>query len=234
MHAESLTPFVPFGQAHLIGVAVALAVGVGLPLAARRLPEPWHWRIAAILAACMLAQEVSKMVIRSGLYDYPLHEHLPLHLCGIALLASAVMLWRRSYRLYEVCYFWALGASIPALLTPDLQQGFPHPLYFVFFVGHGLVFTGAMYATLVYRFRPRLRSIGITAVATIALMILIAPVNVLLGTNYFYLRHKPLQPSIMDFLGPWPWYVAGLVGVGVVVCVICYLPFAFGGRRRHA
>ena len=39
-----------------------------------------------------------------------------------------------------------------------------------------------------------------------------------LGWNYGYLIRRPLRPSLLDHLGPWPWYiisatvVAGRVG----------------------
>jgi uncharacterized membrane protein YwaF len=25
--------------------------------------------------------------------------------------------------------------------------------------------------------------------------------------NYFFLMHKPITASILDILGPWPWYI---------------------------
>jgi hypothetical integral membrane protein (TIGR02206 family) len=57
-------------------------------------------------------------------------------------------------------------------------------------------------------------------------MLLMVIVNALLDANYLYLRAKPPGPSIYDYLGPWPWYVLSAWVLGLVVCVLCYLPFA--------
>ena len=34
-------------------------------------------------------------------------------------------------------------------------------------------------------------------------------INYLVGdtANYFFLAHKPFSASILDILGPWPWYI---------------------------
>jgi uncharacterized membrane protein YwaF len=33
------------------------------------------------------------------------------------------------------------------------------------------------------------------------------PINFLLGANYFYLMAKPINPSVLDYFGPWPIYI---------------------------
>ena len=36
-----------------------------------------------------------------------------------------------------------------------------------------------------------------------------------LGANYMFLRHKP-QYSILNNAGPWPWYIASMIGMLLV------------------
>jgi uncharacterized membrane protein YwaF len=33
------------------------------------------------------------------------------------------------------------------------------------------------------------------------------PVNYMLEANYFYLMAKPINPSVLDYFGPWPVYI---------------------------
>ncbi len=111
------------------------------------------------------------------------------------------------------------------MLTPDLLLGFPHPSFIHFFIGHGLILLGVLYATLVFEFRPTLGSVARAVSAALLMMLLIAPINLLLDTNYMYLCEKPLQTTLLEFMGPWPWYIISLVVIGTLVMLLCYLPF---------
>ena len=94
-----------------------------------------------------------------------------------------------------------------------------------------------MFATLVMGFRPTLRSLLTAMAVTAAYALLIYPVNLLLGSNYLFLLAKPAQPSPLDWFGPWPWYLPGLVGMVAGSLVMLYLPFAvidmLRARTRH-
>jgi uncharacterized membrane protein YwaF len=46
-----------------------------------------------------------------------------------------------------------------------------------------------------------------------------------LGTNYGFLRAKPVQPTLLNYLSPWPYYLPELVFVGIVFMIVCYAPF---------
>lgn len=164
--------------------------------------------------------------VRAGIYGMPLAEHLPLHLCGMTVTLGGFMLWLRSYRLYQVLYYWGTGGALVALVTPDVVQAFPHPEFFLFFMSHGLGFMSIMFATLVMGFRPRPRSLLIVMPITAAYALLMYPVNLLLGSNYLFLLAKPAQPSPLDWFGPWPSYLPGLVGMAAVALVLLYIPFA--------
>ena len=226
--------FVTFGTAHLVAAGVAVGLAVALPLLFRgRAGNASVQQAGRVLAVVLIVHEVFRIALRTGIYGQPLTEHLPLHLCGASLLLGALMLWRRSERLFEIVYFWGIGGSIPALLTPDIQPGFPHPIFVTFFTGHGLVLMGVFYATFVYGFRPTFKSIGMAIGWLVVLAAIVFPVNKLLGTNYLYLMHKPAQASPMDFLGPWPYYILGLAALTFVICVTCWLPFPLSRRLKR-
>ncbi|MBK1700708.1 TIGR02206 family membrane protein [Thiococcus pfennigii] len=218
--------FTLFGAAHLATLAGIAAVALGVALLARRVLTPgWQQRLGVLIGVLLIVHEGLTIWLQITLYGRAWNHVLPLHLCGIAIFVTAWMLIARSYRAYEIVYFWACAGTLQALLTPDLTLGFPAPAYLVFFIGHGLVVVGVLYAMLVYRFRPHVASIAWSVAAVLALIPIIAPLNLWLDTNYLYLCAKPSQASLMDHLGPWPWYILGLVGVGLVSCFVYYLPF---------
>ena len=141
---------------------------------------------------CVAAYIGIGLVLKTGVYGLPLQQILPLHLCDASVVLGALTLWLRSYRLYEVVLF--LGDRRRARGRCSRRTStwsFPHPLFIIFFVGHGLAFLSVMFATLVWGFRPRAVSILIALAATAAYSLLIFPVNLLLGSNYLYLMRKP-------------------------------------------
>ena len=229
--------FVLFGLQHWLGTGITLAIAVLLPLLVRRRASPRGQDTARkVIAVCMFIDIGLGPAVRAGIYGLPLAEHLPLHLCGMTVTLGAFMLWFRSYRMYEVLYYWGIGGALVALMTPDVVQAFPHPVFLLFFLSHGLGFMSIMFATLVMGFRPRPRSLLIVMPVTAAYALLMYPVNLLLGSNYLFLLAKPAQPSPLDWFGPWPSYLPGLVGMTACALFLLYVPFAvidlLGTRRQ--
>ena len=193
--------FEPFGLQHWLGTAIAVAVGVLVPMLLRWRADPQGQDTARkIIAICLIVDTGLGTVMRAGVYGLPLLEHLPLQLCGMSVILGAFMLWLRSYRLYEVLYFWGTGGVLTALLTPDVEQAFPHPLFLLFFLSHGLAFMAVMFATLVMGFRPRAASFLIVMPVTAACALLMYPVNLMLGSNYLFLLAKPGAAVAAGFL----------------------------------
>jgi uncharacterized membrane protein YwaF len=51
-----------------------------------------------------------------------------------------------------------------------------------------------------------------------------------------FIAHKPETASLMDMLGPWPWYILSLELVGLAVSLLLYSPFGLKDwrDRMHA
>jgi len=220
---EAIPAFELFGQAH---VTALILIVLALVLISRVPESDVATRTARTMALVLLLLVVLKPILYIGVYDQAWGRSLPLDLCRINEFLCIVMLWRRSYRIFEVAYFLALG-SIAALLMPNLPVGAPDPRFLLFFISHGLSVLGVLYAIFGYGFRPTLRSVGTVLIFLGVYTLLIAVLNQSLDANYLFLREKPAGASILDFLGPWPFYVIALIGIAIVLCFLCYLPFAF-------
>jgi hypothetical integral membrane protein (TIGR02206 family) len=159
---------------------------------------------------------------------------LPLELCDAALVLTLLTLVRPRVATAEVAYFWATSGSLLAMLTPDLQWSFPRWEFVVFFGLHGLVLASVSMLVFGLGLRPRrgapLRVLAITAGWTA----FVGLVDLLLGTNFMYLREKPPSPTPLDWMGPWPAYIAGGALLAFVLFELLALPFRRGWRSDGA
>ena len=216
-----------FGPSHLAALAATLLAGIAM---IRVSPAHGVTPLARGMAWTLLVLVVIKPIFYITVYDWPWTISLPLALCRINEFLCIYMLLKRSYRVFEIAYFLAIG-SVAALLTPDLPVGFPDTRFLLFFLSHGLTVLAVLYTIFAYGFRPTLRSVGAVFVFLALYTVLIAGLNLLLEANYLFLMEKPEGATILDYLGPWPVYVFVMVGMAIALCLLCYLPFAFAATK---
>jgi hypothetical integral membrane protein (TIGR02206 family) len=178
-----------------------------------------------VVSIVIVVQEIGRTVWYAAYGIFTFAESLPLNLCGFSIILMPFMLIMKNKTVFELLYFWGLAGATQALLTPDLAYDFPHWVYFRYFLAHGLIIVGCIYMTFVEKYRPTWKSILKTFIVTNILLGVIAIVNRLTGGNYMFICWKPESGSLLDFLGPWPWYILSLQGVGLVIFVLYYLPF---------
>ncbi|MDH3725539.1 MAG: YwaF family protein, partial [Thermoleophilia bacterium] len=49
--------------------------------------------------------------------------------------------------------------------------------------------------------------------------------DIVTGANYMFLREPPARGSLLDFMGPWPWYLVTATAMAVVVFIALEAPF---------
>jgi hypothetical integral membrane protein (TIGR02206 family) len=215
-----------FGSAHLWALALIPIVSFILVVAVRSMRNATVTRGVAFALAALLVLNTAVTYgarLTSGRFD--LATWLPMHLCDWATVAAILALFFHGQLPYELAYFWSLGGTLQALLTPDIVDDFPSIWFLVFFFGHGMVLVSVIFLTLAVGMRPWPQSLWRAFVWSNVYLLCAALVNYLFDANYGYLREKPQRGSLLDYLGPWPIYIAGLEIVAVFMFLVLYAPF---------
>jgi hypothetical integral membrane protein (TIGR02206 family) len=217
-----------WSDVHIAALAATTVAAALLVTGARRSGDAWAVPAGRALAVVILGGYCCEQLTYALRGEWTVEVNLPLHLTDAVTLVSVAALWRPdSALLVELVYFWALSASLQAVLTPDLGESFPDVLYFTYFVTH----SGAVAAAclLVFGARRALlpgavwRVYGLTA----AFAGLAALGTLVTGGNYMFLRHKPAHGSLLDLMGPWPVYIA----VAAALALVMFLALAALWRR---
>ncbi len=224
-----------FGFAHVAAMGVILAVPIVLTLVVK-----WLDSAKATLAICygfagvIAVNEVlnwSHRIATVGVHEF-VQEYMPLHVCGITVFAVVVTLVFRRQTAYEIAYFWGLVGATNAVVTPQLDIGFPQYRFFQYFIAHGGIVAAALFTTWGLGMRPGARSVLRVFVLLNVLAVVLIGVNVMLGSNYMFLCQPPATKSPFFFL-PWPWYLLFLDGIALVLFYVLFIPFSRRKSQIH-
>src|ERR1700761_3202909 len=228
---HSPTAFVLFGPSHLTVLALAFVVPVVLALLTRR-SEAAQRIVRYAFAALLLGNWVFWLAVFYKNGWLTIGDALPLNLCDWANIAVILALLTHNQRAYELGYFWALAGTLQGLLTPDTPFDFPEVRFIIFSIFHAGIIAAVLYLTFGARMRPYVRSLLPVAAWSIGYAVVAGITDWQLGTNYGFLRAKPANVSVFEFLPPWPQYIPVLVALGLVSMLIYYAPFFIYDRVK--
>jgi hypothetical integral membrane protein (TIGR02206 family) len=218
-----------FGAAHIAVIVLTLAVPIALALAFHCTKSMSLDRAVRIVLSTLLVADYVGYVVYQWLRG-PLQwaEMLPCQLCDWTMFAIVVALITGGReRWLEVAYFWGIGGSLQAIITPNLQVGFPDIHFFVFFLDHGGIVTGILYLMLSRRFRPTIGSVWRTLFWSEIYLVVALLVDQVTDVNYGFLLHKPQVASLLSLLSDWrPLYILQINGVAILFFALLYAPFA--------
>lgn len=217
---------------HITVVALTIAGNAFLCLCARRDPGAW-WigRFRVLLAVVLFVNVAATHVYLLATGHWSTSGALNCQLCDAATAAAVFAMFKPTSLAFELTYFWGLGAALQGLITPAITDRFPHPVFVQFFVLHVGLVTSAAFLAFGLRMGPRPRVVVRMVLWTNGCALVAGVASFITGGNYMFLREPPPTGSVLDLLGPWPWYILG----GEVVCVLVYallsVPFIVRGRR---
>lgn len=236
---QPLLLFVPdfqsYGLEHLLWLVAGAASAVFWIRLGKRQTTELAARRIGLIQSLIPAGLWLMLSLYMAIFESPvdLNLVLPFHISYFMNLLLPIMLWRRSYFLFEITYYMVMGGCIWSLLTPALEHGFPHYLNFRFFLVHMGLIQSVLYAIFVYGFRPSWQSFGRAFLWTNFYFVFVLGINYLLGTNFMYLSKKPTHPSLLDLFGEWPWYIIGAEFLCLMMFTLVMLPFAFNDKEEE-
>ena len=213
----------PFGLLHFSILAAILATAILLTRLTRGGQIDTR-RLRYGLAAFLALNEIVRY-LHDG-FQFP--NNLPIHLCTLTTwMAVAACLTLRG-PLVEFVYFTGIVGAGMALVTPDLPKdvlaAWPSYAGVRYYVEHGAIVVAV--AVLVFGGLARLQpgAVWRTAAQVNVYMLLLGIFNWYYGANYMFLCRKPKNPSLLDFMGPWPVYILAGEVVGIALLWLLYLP----------
>lgn len=216
-----------FSSGHLWTIAIVFILSVGLSYFIKHLSPKIQPYVIRYVAWTLVLFESFKPFYRTAWLGESWKINLPFYLCNLSIYMLAYILFRRSYKAYEIVYFWAFAGALMALITPDVPAGYPHPEYLMFFTNHGLIIFGIILVSMLFHYRPQTSSIGRAFKTGCIVLVMVFPLNYLLGdgANYLYLRDKPQVGSLMDFMPNPPFHIPVVMLLAYLFFWIVYLPY---------
>ncbi|UOQ84034.1 YwaF family protein [Gracilibacillus salinarum] len=215
-------PFHMFSFSHLLLIAIAAGLLICLFIFKERIRETYKRPFKYTLIVLLILGELSFHLWYLVHDRWDIQLNLPLQLCSISLYLCTIMLLTKNYKVFEVSFFVSMTGAFIAIITPELFFGFPHMRFFQFFIVHITIVIACFYMVWIEEFKPAFGSV-IRAYAVLNIIAgFVFIVNQLIGSNYMFLAEKPSNASILDFLGPYPWYILSLEVVALALFMLIY------------
>jgi hypothetical integral membrane protein (TIGR02206 family) len=208
--------FVNFSALHLVTVAVCVLLMVVLAIAGRRCRgsragRGVHWTWFAFVVAVQLVNIVfyAQRQPADDTHPHPFIDWsmaLPLQICDLAGLLMIPALLTRIRLLRTILYYWAIGLTTQAFITPVLGYGPIHLRFWLFWLSHLTITATAVYFLAAEGYRPTWRDFRVITLVMLAYGAVVIPLDLAFGFDYgFVAKDNNLgTTTILNYLGPWP------------------------------
>lgn len=224
--------FKNFTLAHFLPILFMIGIIILIYKFRKQIREYKHEdRLRLALGLILIITEMSyfwRLVGVESLNANPV-DHLPITICGWAIIFSSFMIATKSQSLFDIVYFWVFAGSTFGLLTPTVITycGPTRFRYYQFWLEHISGFIVIFYMIFVHNFRPNWKSMLKSYLSLIVLAVVaIIANNMLPGANYLYVARPEDTASILDFLPK--NYIVRLILMAAIITLlffVIYLPW---------
>lgn len=232
--------FSNFSLAHLIPIIICVGVILLISLFKEKIANSkFEKGFRYFLAFALITSEMSyywRLIAVPSLNPNPI-DHLPITVCGWAVVFCSYMVIGKSQTLFDISYFWLFSASIFALITPTVitYTGPTRFRYYQFWAEHLLGYVAIFYMIFVHKMRPTIKSAIKSHISLLILAAIAYYANQLIGpgANYLFMARPESTPSILDIL-PSNFAIRILIMVGAVTFLfaLSYTPWFLIDRRN--
>lgn len=214
-----------------LGLTVLFVIGC---ISMKRLPldSPAHRVLRAVLFALIVINESGWFYYRHVVAEIPLVENLPLHLCDLAVFVFLFALVTGRKLFAELSYYAGVVGALLAVCLPSISEtGDIRAIAEIrYFLTHIVLVGGGFYFTFGQHYRPKIGAILRNYLFIHLYALLVTPLNLSLGTNYFYTLSAPDQLGWAHQYPHWLFLVVGST-IFLFTFSLLHLPFMWQRRR---
>ncbi len=219
-------PFRAWSMEHLSPVIIAIVIGGVAITWNKKKPRAYQKKSLLILSIVPAIALIIYTLMKIVTGAFTIENDLPIHLCRLLALAAPIVYFVDNKFWTGIFYFWITVGTFNAVITPDVKFGFPHWEYLVYFIMHVGLVVLPFYYIFVMNHRITRSDLWNAFWMSNAFLVLTLALNYLIDSNYMFTRHKPEVATLLDVLGPWPWYLLSVQFIGLILFHLVYLPFA--------
>ena len=220
---------------HLFWIGVSALFVIGC-INMRRLPRAsrWHSAFRISLFVLILVNELSWFCYRHFSADLPLSRNLPLHLCDLSVFVMFAALATGKRLFAELSYYPGVVGALLAVWLPVISEAEAIRLIaeIRYFLTHIALVGVGFYLTFGCHYKPPLRAVFRSYLAILIYALAITPLNLYLGTNYFFTLSAPKEIAFALEYPHW-LYVAVVSSIFLIVFCLMHLPFVEAQKRRQ-
>ncbi len=157
--------------------------------------------------------------------NWEIQEDLPLHLCSVSnLIVCFIFFIPKNQKLFEFLFYCGFWGGLMAILTAQINDyDGSYFKYIQYYQSHGTIIMIPLFMLLHLDYKLSKFSWLKVLITLNIIMLIIMPLNFLIGSNYMYLSEAPNIKNPLVF-GEWPFYI---LNWEFFILVLFFITFKF-------